>query len=279
VCTGSVCGCPVGYTVGRPVRASSPRPDPLGHCSPGGGGQEGGRAGVRTVRATEGRTASEERRCGRSFRSRASQALSRPDGRRAGGAGSFPSHPILPLDRGSLGGCRNPKPWEPSASRAAVGPDRPLAGGDRGGRRGQCPGDREVPGKRPWGHQASHVGRPAGHTRKGGSGTPYSVWSPYTKSRVGHPCGGTESGSLLVCLSPSIFSQVISRSCDFRKAAARGLADRHSRCRTEVYNPPGPPPRSADRQFQHNMEAVSQSTRRPTRTRPNAPSFRQFLNR
>ena len=42
---GIVVGCSVEHTGDTLVRVAPPRPDPLGYCSPGGGGQEGDRAG------------------------------------------------------------------------------------------------------------------------------------------------------------------------------------------------------------------------------------------
>jgi len=96
-CTGSVGGCPGGHTAGRPVRVAFPRPDPLGHCSPEGGGREGGVERIRSVRVTESRIASERQCCGKSHRPRASKALPRTIGRRAGGAESLGFPPFYPL--------------------------------------------------------------------------------------------------------------------------------------------------------------------------------------
>ena len=159
MCTGSVCGCSDGYTVGRPVRASSPRPDPLGHCSPGGGGQEGGRAEVRTVRAKSSRIASERQCCGKPFRPRASQALPRTTGRRAGGAGS--SRPF---------------------------PNSPLEGGDHVGRRRLYPGAGRLP-EATWEPQGPLVDRLAGFAPNVGLCTTNTAEPPYTKGRTGHPSG------------------------------------------------------------------------------------------
>ena len=100
-----------------------PRPDPLGHCSPGGGGREGDGEEVRICRAVRSCIASERRCSGKSSRPRTSVSHPRTTDRRAGGAealGPSQTYPLKAATTSVVAGC----PRGPGGSRKRLGNHR-----------------------------------------------------------------------------------------------------------------------------------------------------------